>query len=368
MDAAVWTNAQGQSFEADFVKVDGTQVIFSMAGGRKFLTPLLQLSPESQAIIARSSGGNIEAVHSNFDGPWPREVRANGNPACKIISEDKNKGLYVYESPGYRFQCDARITQDALSNFATLFESTRAYVAALPISMMSGEAMTVRSKVLLFGEEESYFASGGMQGSAGCFIRNHRLVLIPMVSLGLVKGGTGFSRDVEKENQVLIHELVHQLTPSAYYSHGALGWFTEGLAEYVAVTPYNTGLFRTDIHGNAVIAFVTAYGTDRKYGRNLGTTIKAPPLKDFLLQGYNVFTGANANANYGVSLLLTQYFFHMEGDGKARRITEFLKGLQNGASGEASLAPLHGGRGLGKLEEEISAAWAKKGINLTFGS
>jgi len=57
----------------------------------------------------------------------------------------------------------------------------------------------------------------------------------------------------------------------------------------------------------------------------------------------------------------------MEGGGKARRITAFLKGLHEGASGEAALAPLLGGGSFEKLEFEISAEWAKKGINISFG-
>ncbi len=364
--AEVWSTSQGRRFEAEFLRLDGTNAVFSHAGGREFLTPLLHLSPESQAAI-RASGGPIETLNSNFGRPWPREVRPKGNPACKVISEDRGKNHYIYESPGYTFHCDARITHDALSNFATVFESTRAYLAALPVSMMSGEAVAARSRVLLFGETESYHRSGGMRGSAGCFIPKHRLVLIPMESLGLVKGGTGYGRDVGKENQILIHELVHQLTPVAYYNHGSVGWFSEGLAEYVAATPYNTGMFRPDIHGNAVKDYVTAFGTDGRFGRNLGTKIKAPSLRDFMLQSYASFSGASANANYGLALLVTHYFFHMEGNRNADRITEFLRGLLAGKSGEAALEPLHGGRGFAKLEEDISSAWAKKGVVITFG-
>lgn len=367
-NAAVWTTSQGRSFQAEFVRMEGTKVVFTMADGRKFLTPLLHLSPESQAVIRGNASRPIEELRSNFGRPWPRDVRPKGNPACKVISEDREKSHYIYESPGYRFHCDARITHDALSNFATVFESTRAYLAALPISLMNGETIDTRSRVLLFGEKSAYYKSGGMRGSAGCFIPKHRLVLIPMESLGLVKGGTGYSRDVAKQNQILIHELVHQLTPSAYYNHGSKGWFSEGLAEYVAATPYNTGLFRPDIYGNAVKSYVTAYGADGKFGRNLGTDIKAPPLRDFMLQSYASFSGGSANANYGLGLLLTHYFFHMEGNGKARRITKFLKGLHAGSRGEAALSPLHGGRGFEKLEEEISSAWAKKGVHITFGS
>ncbi len=367
-NAGVWTNSQGREFEAEFLGTEGTKVLFQTQNGRRFSMPLLDLDPSGQLLVRSLAKAPIEDLQSNFGRPWPRDASPNGNPACKVISEDKKKSHYIYESPGYRFHCDARITQDALSNFATVFESTRAYLAALPISLMSGETLGTRSRVLLFGEEASYFKSGGMPGSAGCFVPKHRLVLIPMASLGLVNGGTGFSRDVGKENQVLIHELVHQLTPNAYYAHGSLGWFSEGLAEYVAATPYYTGHFRPDINGNAVKSYVTAYGADGKFGRNMGTDVTAPKLRDFMLMGYRDFAGGNGNRNYALGLLITHYFFHMEGNGNARRITEFLKGLHAGGSGEEALAPLLGGGSFEKLEAEISREWAKKGVNIRFGS
>lgn len=58
----------------------------------------------------------------------------------------------------------------------------------------------------------------------------------------------------------------------------------------------------------------------------------------------------------------------MEGGGNARRITEFLKGLHAGKYGEESLAPLLGGGSFEKLEAEISAEWAKKGVQIRFGN
>ena len=58
----------------------------------------------------------------------------------------------------------------------------------------------------------------------------------------------------------------------------------------------------------------------------------------------------------------------MEGGGKGFRITQFLKGLQSGQSGEAALTPLLGGGSYDKLESEISAAWAKMGVEIHFGT
>lgn len=362
-----WNTTLGRSFEADFVQVSGANVLFKDAGGRKFTVAVRDLSPGDQQEVKKLAGKPLESVHSNFGRPWPREARMNGNPACKTISENREKGVYIYESPGYRFYADARITHDALANFATVFESTRAYLSVLPISMLKGETATSRSRVLLFGEELGYYRSGGMRGSAGCYIPKNRLVLVPMSSLGLEKGGTGFSRDLTKNDRILVHELVHQLTPSAYFAHGALGWFSEGLAEYVAATPYHTGYFRVDTHGNAVKEYVCAYGEDGKLGRALGTEISAPPLRTFMLMSYGDFAGYNGNRNYGLGLLVTHYFFHMEGGGGARRITAFLKELKAGKNGEEALKPLLAGGSFEKLEKEISSAWGRKGIQIHFG-
>eukprot|EP00903_Cladosiphon_okamuranus_P003483 g3481.t1 len=297
----VWTTALGRSFEAEFVQVSGANVLFKDAGGRRFTVAVRELGRDDQEMVRKLAGRPLEAVHANFGRPWPREARMNGNPACKTVSEDTAKGVYIYESPGYRFYADARITHDALANFATVFESTRAFLSVLPISMLKGETATSRSRVLLFGEEEGYYRSGGMRGSAGCYIPKNRLVLVPMSSLGLEKGGTGFGRDLTKNDRILVHELVHQLTPSAYFAHGALGWFSEGLAEYVAATPYHTGYFRVDAHGNAVKEYVCAYGEDRKLGRALGEEITAPPLKDFMLMGYGAEGGKKRRGGVGTA-------------------------------------------------------------------
>ena len=57
---------------------------------------------------------------------------------------------------------------------------------------------------------------------------------------------------------------------------------------------------------------------------------------------------------------------HMEGGGNANRITRFLKGFQEGASGEEALKPLLGGGSYEKLDSEISAEWARKGVRIRF--
>ncbi|WP_411826991.1 hypothetical protein [Luteolibacter sp. AS25] len=310
---------------------------------------------------------SLERTYDNLGGAWPKAARPERNPRHRVISENHEKGVYIYESPGYYFYADSPIAYDASMHFATLFETTKAFMKSLPLGLLKADAETERSKVLIFGADTAYMKSGGPPNSGGCYIPGKRYVLVPVSSLELRKTDKGFERDERKDHKVLIHELAHQLTPAAYYAHGSMGWFSEGLAEYVGTTPYKPGYFWVDPHGNSAKEYATAYGDDGRRGRVLGTDISVPPLKDFMLMSYDRFTGIEANRNYGVALLLTYYFFHMEGGGGAHRITEFLRGLKAGKYGEEALMPLHNGEGFAQLEADISAAWAQKGVRLTFG-
>ena len=373
-DARTWTNTLGRTFEADFVRLDGSNVILVLANGRVFATPLAELSAGDQSVLRGAppvalasgrTGAAPAAGVAHFGRSWPQEIRLPGPVVCKVIAEDSKTRRFVYESPGYRFTCDARVTDDALRNFAVMFEATRAYALSLPLGLGGGRERQGKLDILLFGSMAEYVRAGGAPNSAGCFSRG--VVLAPMASLGLREGGTGFSLDSHRYNNVLIHELVHQLTPDAYMEPGALGWFSEGLAEYIAITPYNWGYFQPDSHGNVVKTYVTTQGGGGPAGRALGTRIMAPRLKDFLLLPYGQFSGPRANFNYGLGLLVAHYFFHLEGGGQALRITRFLQGLQAGQRGEAALQPLLGGGSYEKLEADITAAWARLGVEIHFG-
>lgn len=372
-----WTNSHGRTFDAQFVKIDGPNVIFAFENGRTFSTPFSELSPSDQhqltAVPKQAPGAPAQAAPApatpaatNFGYPWPREIRVDGASQSKVVSEDAKTGRYVYESPHYRFTCDARLTSDVLRNFAMMFETTHKYASSVPLSLRGGVLRQGRLDVLLFETKAGYIQAGGIPGSAGCFVPSTGVVMVPMESLGLTRTPTGFSLDTSGQNKVLIHELAHQMTPREYMASSRSGWWIEGLAEYFAATPYSWGYFRPDPYGNTVLAHVTAYGEDGKSGRALGKKLRAPRLQQFLTMDYRYFAGTNANFNYGFALLLTHYFLHMEGGGKSLRITEYLKGLRAGKTGEDALAPLLGGGSFEKLEAEFAEAWGKKGIEIEF--
>lgn len=366
-----WTDAQGRKIEARMSELDGEQVMLELKDGRKLPYPLAKLSAED-AHYARhfktaSPSGEATAQGINFDAEWPDRIKFGEDPEIAIISEDAEQKKFIYESANYRYHCDVRLSKSVVRGFALMFEATHLFCRSLPLALDGGDKTDGKLEIRLFELYEDYIAAGGMQGSAGVFIGGRGLVLVPLDSLGVRKVGSGYMLDRDKSSKTLPHELTHQLTPQPYFSAGSMGWLTEGIAEYVAVTPYRSGAFSVRGNHKDIIDYTTAYGSKNTGGRALGENIHIADLKKFMLQDYDNFM-RDPQINYGCSLLITYYFLQMDGDGDAKRIKSFLKALRDGKTGEDAIAVLLDGRSYEQVGEEIGKAWGRRGINLTIGA
>lgn len=365
-----WTDSQGRKIEARMSGLDGDQVLLELKDGRKLPYPLAKLSDEdahyARSFQAGSPTGEASTQVLNFDAAWPDRIKFGDDPEIVIISEDEDAKKFVYESANYRYHCDVRLSKSVVRGFALMFEATYLFCRSLPLALDGGDKTDGKLEIRLFEQYDDYISAGGMQGSAGVFMSGRALVLVPLDSLGVRKVGSGYMLDRDKSSKTLPHELTHQLTPRSYFSEGSLGWFTEGIAEYVAVTPYRSGAFSVRGNHKDIIDYTTAYGSKNTGGRALGENIHIPNLKKFMLQDYGNFM-RDPQINYGCSLLITHYFLQMDGDGDAGRIKLFLKALRDGKTGEDVIAVLLNGRSYEQLGEEISKAWGRRGIKLSFG-
>lgn len=381
--ARTWTDIEGRKLEANYVSSTETHVTLELANGRKSTLPMARLS-EADREFARAAaesgeptapekqekpGTNPDAEETlNFDAPWPQTVRFAADPEIAVISEDKDAKRYVYESANYRFICDVRLAKQVVKGFAIMFEATHDYCRALPLAITGGGKTYGKYETLLFETKESYVQAGAPPMSAGVFISGRNLVMVPLTSLGVRQVGSGYMLDRDQSNGTLIHEITHQLTPGSYFSEGAMGWFSEGLAEYTTATPYRSGSFKVKSNFDDIVAYATAFGKDDQRGRGLGTEIKAPPLKDYMLMSYENFTGGDANFNYGFGLLLTTYFLHLDGKGDAARMKEFLKALRAGKKGQDAIDVLLDGRSYDQLQDDVAKGWKSKRITIQFGN
>jgi hypothetical protein len=368
-----WTDVQDRKIEAALVRVEGETVLLKLKNGREIPYPLAKLSASDGEYVAKNKAmpedqpkASSAVTSLNFSEPWPDRIKFEEDPEIATLEEDAEKKRFIYESANYRYVCDVRLAKSVVKGFAVMFEATHLYCRTLPLAINGGVKEEGKHQILLFEKFEDYVKAGGPPSSAGVFIGGRGVVMVPLTSLGVRPVGSGYMLDRDKSSKTLPHELTHQLTPQCYYSSGAVGWFSEGISEYVAVTPYRAGSYSVRGNMKDVIDYATGYGSKDMGGRALGTKIKLPPLKTFMLQSYDQFL-QQAQLNYGCGLLITNYFLHLDGDGDGKRIKAFLKALHEGMEGEEAMAVLLDGRSFEEMEEEITKGWSRKGVDFTFG-
>ena len=371
-----WTDSQGRKVEATLVRADGGNVVLKLADGREVPFPLTKLSAEDGKYVEENRGKTPSAppakstanekIPLNFDAPWPERIKFSEDPEVNTVEEDAEKKRFIYESANYRYICDVRLAKSVVKGFAVMFEATHLYCRSLPLALDGGIVNDGKHQILLFEQFEDYVKAGGPPSSAGVFIGGRGVVMVPLTSLGVRPVGSGYMLDRDKSNKTLPHELTHQLTPRDYFEKGPMGWFSEGIAEFVAVTPYRAGSYAVRGNLKDIVDYATGYGSKDMGGRALGTKIKLPALKDFMLQDYSDFL-EQPQINYGCGLLITTYFLYLDGEGDAKRLKAYLKALRENKDGVESLALLLDGRTFEALQADIVKGWSRKGVDFTFG-
>lgn len=395
-EARTWTSQDGRTVEAEFIElkekvvtvkrdVDGIELDIPLE--ILIVEDLVYLTEikEEQDKVRKSSGGDAargdggrnsddtaDGIPSNIDEPWPDEVEINTDFAITTPAQPENSypspdsTPFVYHSPHYEFVCDVKLNNSLVKKFAIMFETVHASMAALPMHHRPAMAeKTGRLPIILCETEETYIKNGGPPGSAGVYLGSINTVLVPLTSLGVQKVGSGYMLDRKVDNGTLPHELAHQLTDRLYYKSGMIGWFTEGLAEYIAVSPMKNGRanFRSNL--DEIEEYITEYDRKARNGRFLGDEFSVPDLEAYMLQPYSSFTGQNGNKNYALGLFFFTYFAHLDGEDRAA-FREFLKAAREGKQGRELIDTLLMGRTWKELKNDIATAWRRKGIKVTF--
>lgn len=370
-----WTDDQNRRIEATLVEIKGQTVILKLADGREVPYPLASLSAGDAAYVKLVAAtmkpdlapGNAGAKEKpDFSSPWPERAKLAEDPEIATVEEDAKNKRFIYESANYQYVSDVRLSKSVVKGFAVMFEACFQFCRALPLGIDGGFRNGRKNRILLFEKFDDYIEAGGPPSSAGVFMGASGVVIVPLTSLGVRPVGSGYMFDHSKDSGTLCHELTHQLTPENYFQRGCVGWFTEGLAEYISTTPYRGGSFTVRTNQNDIEEYVTAYGIKDRGGRVLGREIKMASLAAFMKQPYSSFT-SNGQYNYGCALLISNYFFHMDGDGDAKRIKAYLKAVHEGKDAVASYPILLDGRTFQQLEADIAKAWGSKGVKFIFG-
>jgi hypothetical protein len=376
--ARTWTDVKGRKIDGEMISKNLTKVKVNVKG-KPVDIPLKMLSQTDRDFVTGwepkaastekkqtpnpGKPSNAE-VESYFNIPWPKLVSAD--VGMEIEEESGPENTFIYRSENYEFVSNTKLSKVVVKRFAMLFEATRLYVQQMPYASLKSYKKGAKYKVMLFDTMSSYHRAGGPVGSAGVYMSSKDVIMVPCASLGLIKRGSSWALDYDKTNKTLPHEITHQVTDREYYAQGARGWFSEGMAEYIAATPYRSGKFSANKAESAIEQYVTNFSKKDGRGRNLGTEINAPDLKQFMMMSYSQFAGANGNFNYGLGALLVTYFNHYDGEGDGENIKNFLRALKAGKTGEDAIEALRAGRSFDELEADITKGWRKRGVKINF--
>ncbi len=370
----IWTDTRQQKIEAVFVREDGKGVILASRDGKEVTVPLANLSDADRAWISSQTSPGEEA---STDRPpalaeWPRTVTLPATPAVKVVREDAEKKEYIYETGHYEFVCDSPLGANLVREFSRIFEATWRLNCELPLDFKpEPEEGREKFRARLFTHDSDYRDAGGPPGSAGVYMREEKMLALPISSLGVKMFGARVTVDYgRREYGTLIHEITHQTMN--HWLHSLPLWYIEGSAEYVELMKYDNGRFSLLQHEKLLRERLAAGG---RFPMLPLETLMRLRSREWLAA---VASEEGARENYASSLALTYFFYHIDGDGKGTAFREYLRAiekLRNSASPAtgapetpASLVDRHllRGRSYEALEGEVRKGLRRLGITVEF--
>jgi hypothetical protein len=374
--ARTWTNADGRTLEADFVRMAGDGAVVLLVRGKEVIYPLTNLSEEDREFCREQADpmpskevapAKTELARTaDFSASLPEQVGPPTDVVVETIKEDSDSNENIYASRNFEFISDRRLTSRVVSGFAKLYEATYDAVKAMPWGAeLNPENESGRFQVRLFSKEEDFIAAGGIVGSAGT--AKGAVSLAQLRYLGVKDTGSRLILEDIEDNTLLIHELTHALRNRA--DRGLPTWAIEGFAEYMSSAPYQRiGRFSFK---NRLADTVNYAG---RKGGSRGSTFEMPMSLEEMLNAprsefYKMDSGGamqgGAGINYAMSLLVMTYFWDVDqGKDNAREkgacIRDWLKAIQDRKPESEARELLLDGRTYQEIESAIVSAYRRE--------
>lgn len=235
----LWTSVGGQTVSAKMLGFEKGRVVLESAEKKRIVIGQEQLSKADWEFALQWKKGKtprewLAPVH------WPERV---AHPAAEIAIKEGEDGGNRFLTRNYEFVVDAELSKGMMQGLATTAEASLKWIDTLPLRFP--ERHSERFLARVFASRETYLAGGGRSDAAGYYvggpIGKPGVLLVPAASLGADQFGEKIAIGVGFDTHVLIHEITHQATGDALPLLPR--WLQEGLAEFVARTPYHEGVF-----------------------------------------------------------------------------------------------------------------------------
>lgn len=317
-----WKNPNGETIRARLEGLVNGQVQLRQLSDRSIIELKFQaLTPEDQVYVEERA----HLVWRRDIVTWPKHLR----PARDFRVDELQAGRnFIYNTPHFSLRSDVRLAPDLVREYSIVFESTHYALESLPLGLQPEVPSSGHYKVRLFRRHEDFQNSGGHLETEAMYVQKTREILVPLASLGVNIIGEQVPLTDRFDPSPLKHEVTHQLM------HNWLSllpvWFAEGIAEYISAVPFSDGEFDFTRMEQGIKAHLSL-----KYGIHPAPTSGSysvdviPPEKLMSLSHADwsraLDGGANAVLNYRSSLLLLYFFIHLDGEGNAANVVDYLR-------------------------------------------
>jgi len=256
---------------------------------------------------------------------WPTRLR----PVRDYTVETQKVGSHhIYNTPHFTFRSDVRLSRDLVRAYSQVFESTHYALESLPLGLQPEAPSTGRFKVRLFRSYDDFLDAGGQLRSEGNYLLQTKEILIPLSQLGVrIFGEQVTLNEHTFDPTPLKHEITHQLMH--HWLDLLPVWFAEGIAEYISAVPFIDDEFDfTRIEEGIKTHLRRKYGIRPSESGLYTVDVIAPDqLMALDHEDWAVAFGGETNAelNYRSSFLLLYFFIHLDGDGNAANLVDYLR-------------------------------------------
>ena len=241
VSAREWRHTDGRTITAALLGVERGSAVLRMAGNQRTEVPLSNLSESDRQWIEtwkrdRTPEEALPPVN------WPRVVT---RPLPSIEGPVIEGTDFIFRTPHYQFVGDAELSIAAVQDFATVAEATWSLLRTWPLRAPDTGSTPLTARI--YRDRDAYERAGGPPDSAGVFtgrFGRRGVLLVPFESIGIEAFQGHFTKSAAYRPRVLVHEMTHQIYAPVIRFLPL--WLNEGLAEYVALIPYQNGTFRLD--------------------------------------------------------------------------------------------------------------------------
>ena len=330
----VWTNVDGRQMKATLLRATEKEAEFMLPNGKRALVNLEDLAQGDRERVREFRTFAKYWAKPPKDPEWPDRVTLNWLQAEVEVVEGGAPGEFVYRTPHFEFESDAKLAPNLVQDFCRIFEVTYFALEKNPLGLRLHHPEGGHFKVRLFKDILGYRRAGGVLGAAGVYSTESKEILVPFRSLGLRKANVAWVRKGDVyDPSTLIHEVTHQVLD--HWLDVAPIWFNEGLANLVCSARYDSGRLLFDSLEGQIKAGIRGESRPNPMIHDLGGGKFEFPLdvqgllhaSQAQFMGYRpapTLSHAQVRHNYDSSLILVHFLIN-DGPQGAQRLRQYLE-------------------------------------------